>query len=117
MLSERERKHLGDMLENVELAQKFTEGLEFETLRDNVQVLYAVIRCLEIVSEASRRLSQELKDRNGNIPWNDIAAAGNFYRHNYEGITSSRVWKTLRNDLPGLKATVEAELSSDNSTN
>jgi uncharacterized protein with HEPN domain len=43
---------------------------------------YAVIRSLEIISEASRRLSDELKARHPGIPWREMAAAGNFYRHN-----------------------------------
>lgn len=110
MLSERERRYLQDILDNIEFAEKFSEGVSFEKLRDDVQTLYAVIRCLEIISEASRRLSPDLKDRHHNIPWNDMAAAGNFYRHNYEGITSLRVWKTLREDLPPLKIIIEKEL-------
>jgi hypothetical protein len=40
-----------------------------------------------------------------------VAAAGNFYRHNYEEITSLRVWKTLREDPPPLRAVVEKELA------
>jgi uncharacterized protein with HEPN domain len=53
-------------------------------LRDDLQALYAIIRSLEIISEASRRLSDELKARHAGIPWREMAAAGNFYRHNYE---------------------------------
>jgi uncharacterized protein with HEPN domain len=39
-----------------------------------------------------------------------MAAAGNFYRHNYEDVTARRVWKTLREDLPPLTAAVDDEL-------
>jgi len=38
-------------------------------LRDDLQALYAVIRSLEIISEASRRLSDDLKARHTGIPW------------------------------------------------
>jgi uncharacterized protein with HEPN domain len=113
MPSEKERRYLEDILDNIELAQKFSEGRTPESLRDDLRTLYAVIRCLEIVSEASRRLSTDLKDRHTNIPWREAADAGNFYRHNYEGITSDRVWRTLQEDLPELKAVVEAELASN----
>jgi len=39
-----------------------------------------------------------------------MAAAGNFYRHNYEDVLPRRVWKTLREDLPPLRAVIEHEL-------
>ena len=72
--------------------------------------LYAITRCLEVISEASRRLSEELKARHMQISWREMAAAGNFYRHNYEDVLPRRVWKTLREDLPPLRAVIEHEL-------
>jgi uncharacterized protein with HEPN domain len=52
-----------------------------------------------------------LKARHRQIPWPDMAAAGNFYRHKYENVLPERVWKTLQEDLPPLRAAVEQELS------
>jgi uncharacterized protein with HEPN domain len=74
--------------------------------------LYAIVRCLEIISEASRRLSAELKARHSQIPWPEMAAAGNFYRHKYENVLPERVWKTLQDDLPALRTAIEQELAS-----
>jgi uncharacterized protein with HEPN domain len=110
MLSERESGALRDMLRHIDLAEQFAHGHSYESLRDNLQALYAVIRSLEIISEASRRLSNELKARHTGIPWREMAAAGNFYRHNYEDVTARRVWKTLLEDLPPLRAAVDQEL-------
>jgi len=110
MLSEKERGALGDMLRHIDLAERFANGLSSEELSNNLQALYAIIRSLEIISEASRRLSDELKARHPGIPWRDIAAAGNFYRHNYEDVTPRRVWKTLREQLPPLRAAIDEEL-------
>jgi uncharacterized protein with HEPN domain len=45
--------------------------------------LYALTRCLEIISEASRRLSDEQKARHPEIAWREMAGAGNMYRHDY----------------------------------
>jgi len=110
MLSERESGALRDMLRHIDLAQQFAHGHSYESLRDNLQALYAVIRSLEIISEASRRLSDELKGRHTGILWREMAAAGNFYRHNYEDVTARRVWKTLLEDLPPLRDAVDQEL-------
>jgi|SRR5262245_15855550 uncharacterized protein with HEPN domain len=112
MLSDKERGALQDMLHHVELAERFTEGRNYNSFRDDLLRLYAITRCLEIISEASRRLSSELKARHPHVPWQEMAAAGNFYRHQYEDVLPRRVWKTLRDDLPALRSILEQELRS-----
>ena len=52
MPSEKERGALGDMLRHIDLAERFAHGLDYEGLSNNLQALYAVIRSLEIISEA-----------------------------------------------------------------
>ena len=51
------------------------------------ETVYAVVRALEIVSEASRRLPPEIKSHHPEIDWVAVAAAGNVYRHEYDGWT------------------------------
>ena len=46
------------------------------------------------------------------MPWREMAAAGNFYRHDYEDVLPRRVWKTLVEDLPPLRAVIERELGN-----
>jgi uncharacterized protein with HEPN domain len=112
MLSERERGALRDMLHHIDLAERFAQGRSFESFLQDPMPLYAVIRCLEIISEASRRLSDELKARHPQTPWREMAAAGNFYRHDYEDVLPRRVWKTLEEDLPPLRTVIEWELDN-----
>lgn len=111
MPSEKETGALDDMLRHIDLAERFAAGLGQEDLRSDLRTLYAVIRSFEIISEASRRLSNELKARHPDIPWREMAAAGNFYRHNYEDVTAQRVWITLREHLPPLRAAIGEELA------
>lgn len=84
---------LRDILRHIELAERF--GRERGVGRDDLLPLFAVTCCLEIISEASRRLSAGLKAPHTHIPWPQMAAAGNFYRHDYEDVLPQRVWKTL----------------------
>jgi len=70
-----------------------------------------VTRCLEIISEASRRLPDELKARHPTIAWKEMAGAGNIYRHDYEDVAASYVWITVQNHLPPLRAATEQELA------
>jgi uncharacterized protein with HEPN domain len=57
-----------------------------------------------------RRGDYRTKARHPQMPWREMAAAGNFYRHNYEDVLPARVWKTLREDLPPLRTVIEQEL-------
>lgn len=68
MLSDKDRATLRDMLHHIELAERFVRGGNFESIRDDLMPLYAVTRCLEIISEASRRLSEDLKARHPQMP-------------------------------------------------
>jgi uncharacterized protein with HEPN domain len=85
MLSEGDRAALSDIAFNIDLALTFTEAIDYDRFVDDYRTFYAITRCLEIVSEASRRLSHELKARHPNIPWRRIAI-GNIYRHDYEDV-------------------------------
>jgi uncharacterized protein with HEPN domain len=100
------------MLHNVKLAEEFARGHTFETLNADDKTLYALVRTLEIISEASRRVPDAVKARHQHIEWREMAAAGNFYRHNYEDVTARRVWKTVQDHLPVLRAAIEQELAS-----
>ncbi len=72
--------------------------------------LLATIRCLEVISEASRHIDEATKLRHPNLPWAAISGAGNVYRHDYPHVRPDLVWGTVNNQLPALLAAVEAEL-------
>jgi uncharacterized protein with HEPN domain len=88
-------------------------GTIYEIFKDDLLRLYAVTRCLEIISEASRRSPAELKARHPAIAWREMAAAGNFYRREYEDVAARRVWDTLMHHLPPLRAVVDQELAGE----
>lgn len=100
------RRWLDDMLYHVDLAQTFVEGVDERAFADDLLRLYGVTRYLEIISEASRRLPDTLKARHPAIAWKEMAAAGNVYRHEYEGVAAQRVWQTLQFALPPMSAVI-----------
>ena len=112
MPSDLQQGALSDILHHIDLAETFAKGQTFESFRDDVMRLYAVTRCLEIISEASRRLPDTLKGRHRGIAWKDMAGAGNIYRHNYEDVVARRVWDTIQIALPPLRAAIAQELSA-----
>ena len=104
------RRWLDDIHHHIVPTQKFAEGMTYDVLRDDLCTTYAVTCCLEIISGASRRLPDELKERNPSIQWRDMAAAGNIYRHEYEDVAVRGVWDTLCHHLPQLRIVIEQEL-------
>ncbi|HXW25782.1 MAG TPA: HepT-like ribonuclease domain-containing protein [Xanthobacteraceae bacterium] len=111
MPSEAEQAVLRDILHHLDLVQQFTQGLDYEAFCVDTLRVYAVTRCLEIISEASRRLSVDLKARHPAIGWKEMAGAGNVYRHDYEDVATRRVWDTVQLALPPLREAILAEVS------
>jgi uncharacterized protein with HEPN domain len=104
------RAALLDIRDNIHLAQQFTADMTYEQFAGFTLVFYAVTRCLEIISEASRRLPGELKQRHPNIPWALIAGAGNVYRDDYEDVQIRLVRGTATTRLTDLLESVDKEI-------
>lgn len=104
------RAFLQDIARHIRLANQFVTGLDLEAFQNDERTIFAVIRCLEVISEASRRLPEELKARHPLIPWKNIAGAGNVYRHDYEDIAPKLVWDTVQVALPPLLSAIALEI-------
>jgi uncharacterized protein with HEPN domain len=102
---------LRDILHHIDLANHFVAGFDRAAFHDDIRTIYAVTRCLEIISEASRRLPNALKVRHPSIAWRQMAGAGNVYRHDYEDVAARYVWDTVQLALPPLRRVVEQELA------
>ncbi len=101
---------LVDIRENIGLAFSFIGPASIDQFLIDRRTVYAVTRCLEIISEASRRLPPELKARHQHIRWLGMAGAGNVYRHDYELVLDRAVWDTVHGSLAPLLIVVEEEL-------
>ena len=112
MPSNREREWLENILDTIHLIEQFVSGMEFADFQDDPKTRYAVYHALLIISEASRCLSDAVKNRYPDIPCRDVANPGNVYRHKYHSINDRMIWKTLRNSLPPLKQAITKELES-----
>jgi uncharacterized protein with HEPN domain len=110
MLSEIERDALEDIRDNIVRVMRFVHGLDLEGFLVDDKSFYAATRCLEIISEASRRLPPAFKERFPEIPWKGVAGSASIYRHNYQDVLERRIWQTIHEALPPLRALVDAEL-------
>jgi uncharacterized protein with HEPN domain len=111
MLSESVLAALRDIVYHIDVAGHFVEGPDLVACRNDLRTLYAVTRCLEVISEASRRLPDEMKVRHPSIAWKNMAGAGNVYRHDYEDVAADQVWEAVKLALPPLRLVIEQELA------
>ena len=102
---------LRDIEHHIDLALQFVAGSDYAAFQSDARTIYAVTRCLEIISEASRRLPDEIKARYPGVAWKNMAGAGNVYRHDYEDVAAKLVWDTVQVALPPLREVVARELA------
>jgi uncharacterized protein with HEPN domain len=98
---------LDDIAEAIAKVQRFLAGKTFEDFSNDALTHDAVVRNLEIISEASRHLTPETKGRAPEVPWRNVADIGNWLRHAYEKVTDAILWRTIEDDLPVLSSAVQ----------
>ena len=74
----------------------------------------ASVLSLIIIGEETSKVSKDLKLKYTNIPWKLISGIRNKMVHNYDGIDTAIVWKTIRDDIPQLKIQIEKILFEEN---
>jgi uncharacterized protein with HEPN domain len=97
-----------ELLDYIEQASTYARGMTFEQYSSDRKTQRAVERCIEVISEASRHIPDEVKGKHSEIPWNDVAAIGNLFRHEYHNIAARIVWETVRLQLPPLEAVIRS---------
>jgi uncharacterized protein with HEPN domain len=98
---------LADMREAMIGISTLLEDASYDVFVANWGMQRAVERGLEIISEASRHISDENKASAPEIPWQQIAAIGNLLRHEYQRVEASLIWNIVVEHLPRLGAAVD----------
>ena len=93
--------------------ESFNEGLHEEDFIGNSLIHSATVRQMEIIGEAAKAVSPELKEQYPDIPWRLWADFRNVLIHQYFGVDYAEVYKTMKSDLPVLKMQIEEILNSE----
>ncbi|MBU4317469.1 MAG: DUF86 domain-containing protein [Proteobacteria bacterium] len=94
--------YLEDILDAVQKTMDFIGEMSFDQFARDDKTIFAVIRALEIIGEASKNIPEQIKKDNTEIPWREMAGIRDKLIHDYFGIDLDVIWKTVKEDLPPL---------------
>lgn len=103
--------YLKDILENIELIEKFTKNTDYHEFTENHMINHAVLRCIEIIGEAVKNIPEPIRKKYPQIPWRDIAGMRDKIIHFYFGINLETVWLVVIEDLPKIKTLIKKALA------
>jgi uncharacterized protein with HEPN domain len=103
----RDKGRLQHILDAIDKAIQFTENVSFDEYVTNVLLKYAVIKCVEIVGEASYKLTNKFREQHSNIEWNKIIAMRHILVHGYYQTEDKFVWDTVKSYLLPLKEQIK----------
>ena len=106
-----DQEYLSDILQALERISTYVTGMKYESFVADTKTQDAVIRNLEILGEATKHLSKELRAKLPAVPWKSMAGARDRLIHDYFGINLDIVWQIITVELP--QVTLQLETMKD----
>ncbi|MBU0532578.1 DUF86 domain-containing protein [Candidatus Micrarchaeota archaeon] len=95
--------YLNDIFDSIQKIEIFTKDMSFKKFEKDDKTIFAVVRALEIIGEASKKIPDNIKQKHSNIPWKSMAGMRDKLIHEYFGVDVKVLWKTIEQDVPPLK--------------
>lgn len=99
--------YLEHILQAIQKIEDYTKGVGYLDFIKNEEKQDAVIRKIEIIGEASKKISKDLKEKHSSIPWRAIAGMRDKLIHDYFEVDYETIWETVQNDIPVLKTQLQ----------
>lgn len=101
------KDHVNDIIDSMNKAMKFIEGMSYEQFTRDDKTVFAVLRALKIIGEAVKKIPEEIRVKYPEIPWKGMAGMRNKVIHEYFGVNLKYVWETVGKRIPELKPMFE----------
>ena len=95
--------YVEDIIKAMADATEFVKAPDYSSFTKDIKTVYAVIRALEIIGEATKNIPVTLKSRYPQIPLKEMAGMRDKVIHSYSTVDLKRVWSTVKQDIPVLK--------------
>ncbi len=100
------RVYLEDILEAALKIQRYTKNISFKKFSENTLIADAVIRNLEIIGEAAKKIPAEIKEKNTGVEWKKMAGLRDILIHEYFGVNKEIIWDIAKNKVPALRKAI-----------
>ena len=99
--------YLRDIVDAMGKAQQFVKNLSYKEFKEDDKTVFAVVRALEIVGEATKNIPNDIRNDHPQIPWKDMAGMRDVLIHDYFGADVETVWLTVTEKIPQVKPMIE----------
>ena len=103
--------YVEDILDAMEKAEILLKNVTYEQFKADFRINFAVVRALEIVGEATKRLPMSLRDQYPDIPWKRMAGMRDRIIHGYDAVDLEVVWDAVKAEIPRVKPLLQQILT------
>lgn len=101
------RDYLLDILGSIDEIEFFIKGMVFEAFSQDKKTINAVVRSIEVIGEASKKIPETIREVYPDVPWKGMAGMRDKLMHEYFGIDLEILWSTAKEEVPVLKTSVQ----------
>jgi len=103
----RDKGRLEHILESIDYAFEFAKGMGFEDFKTDMKLQFAIIKNIEIIGEASYKLSNEFREQHPEVPWRKVIGLRHILVHGYYQISLEIIWEIVQKDLLPLREQIQ----------